>query len=229
MSIALVNNGGNFSTGSGSVTVSKTGTVGNIVVFAAGASVITPPLDATYFSGSTGVGTITLILQKSAGAGTQVAIFWCKITSANYSIVFSNNAVFETLAVAEFSGANNTSPVDLKTSNTGTTANATTGSLTVPANEMLIHAVMGQSRAYTKPAAYTEIYKQSNTSDLTGEMCCYLNSGAHNEAWTNSADNWASVAITIKPAASTEVYQDAWGNMLDHPAHLFPKTELIPY
>ncbi|MFI5095438.1 MAG: DUF2341 domain-containing protein [Candidatus Acidiferrales bacterium] len=186
------------------------------------------------FSGSN-VGTIHLAVQDTGAAYSYSALLWTTVV-ANGTITVTwtppgSETEYVTMGLAEYSGANTSNPIDSTNHNHGNSASATSGNVSVAAGEVLVGFVGSDNYPNTKPAAYSEVYNQPQTSGfLPADMADYLPSaGTYNTQWTiTGTDDWTAAAASLKPAADCTADDGATVNQINTTATSVPFGFISP-
>jgi hypothetical protein len=142
----------------------------------------------------------------SAGTTHGVAMFWTTVTAnGNCTVTWvgTSGNHHPSVAIAEYSGADTSSPVEDSSSNTGNSTSQSTGNIDASDNSMLAGVVGTHwTYAFTKDADYTQIYNQTNGNYmLHNSVDRSVSAGTYNIPWTSGTEEpWFAVGAAIKKA-----------------------------
>ncbi|MDD5012397.1 MAG: LamG domain-containing protein [Candidatus Nanoarchaeia archaeon] len=154
----------------------------------------------------TNTGSISLAVNDT-GQNSYSALLWTTVAADGNVIINwtlpGTETAYLVIGIAEYSGMNNTNPVNSTNHTSGVSTNGFTGEVNVGEGELLVAFIAGDLFAQTRPAGYDSIYNQpSANNNLPADMCDYLPSaGAYNTTWTNGNDDWTAVGAAFQSIA----------------------------
>lgn len=198
--------------GNPAVSFSATPTVGNLVV-AAVACYSASNCNVTSVTDNQ-ANTYTVIAKNVAYFSTQatVSLYYTVVTASSGTFTVTANLTASsdsTLAVAEYSGVAQSSPVDISTTATGSSTAATATMTTTNANDLLIQVVGigGSGAAPTAGSGFT--MRQSSSGSLSESIGLQdqvvTTAGSKTASMTTPDSGWATVFVAFKQAAAASV------------------------
>ncbi|MBV8517454.1 MAG: DUF11 domain-containing protein [Acidobacteria bacterium] len=218
----------NFTNGAPTVTMAHTipaATANNRLLLVGVHMNVNTPTGATVTSVSYGAQTLTLLEAiTDAAVDTRTEVWYLlnpNTGTNNVSVTMGGVGAGQTvrgvIGAITYSGANQTMPSTIVSTNTGTTSPATSTALTSATNDTIVDFVSArESVTLTVNAAQTQNYNISNAGTSNNDVQAASSrraaaAGTTTMSWTLSANrSWTDIAVNVRPAqADVELNESA--------------------